>query len=190
MFGVEEAARHFNIDPRRYATRLDTVVFTEEMLHACRDTHILVAIFPLSIAQLHDRVPHLFDQREYRRVRGERFVKKLGREWADWWLVPKAPKRFLPRHATAEQRRIFDSDLFQFWYRYRTDWPTARVMVYTILGHFLATGERIFENPPALCVDHVGVSFDGRGSDNRGIEFWDHGESAFAYRPPGSLEEG
>jgi len=31
--------------------------------------------------------------------------------------------------------------------------PTARIVVYTIVGHFLATGERLFEKIYVRCVD-------------------------------------
>jgi hypothetical protein len=48
--------------------------------------------------------------------------------------------------------------------------PTARIVVYTMVGHFLATGERLFEKIYVRCVDlgsdgsRVGVGrFDAEG---------------------------
>jgi hypothetical protein len=67
-----------------------------------------------------------------------------------WWqLVRKTPVPNSTSKTWQEQQALLSE---------KEETPTARVMVYTIIGHFLATGERLFENVYARCSD---VDSDG-----------------------------
>jgi len=50
FFGVEEAMRHFHVKLRQFdLAGFGEIPGTEEELEAAKDSHILVAVFPLSI---------------------------------------------------------------------------------------------------------------------------------------------
>lgn len=53
FFGVEEAIKHFGVNPSRsQLAALAEIPWSEEVLAACRDTHVLVAVLPLSILEI------------------------------------------------------------------------------------------------------------------------------------------
>ena len=59
IFGVEEAIKYFEVDPTESQLAVfSTIPFTEETLMECRNTHILVACFPLSVGDLRARTGH------------------------------------------------------------------------------------------------------------------------------------
>ena len=150
VFGIEEAVQHFGVKPTRaQLSALAEIPFTEAELRECKDTHVLVAVFPMSIIEIRGKVPanqRLFcDQDWYNK---ESFAKDRGE--AAWHLVRKTPVTNSTSKTWDEQQALLAKD---------GETPTARVMVYTIIGHFLATGERLFENPYVRC---LGVDSDGR----------------------------
>lgn len=79
----------------------------------------------------------------------------------EWKLVRKTPVANSTSKTWSEQQALLMSN---------EETPTARVMVYMIIGHFLATGERLFEKVYVRCLDldsdgyrvNVG-SFDSNG---------------------------
>lgn len=57
FFGVEEAVKHFGVNPsKRELATLAEVPFSEKTLNACKYTHVLVAVFPLSILDIRRKV--------------------------------------------------------------------------------------------------------------------------------------
>ena len=122
----------------------------------------------MSIIEIRGKVPanqRLFcDQDWYNK---ESFAKDRGE--AAWHLVRKTPVTNSTSKTWDEQQALLAKD---------EETPTARVMVYTIIGHFLATGERLFENIYVRCsdVDSRGnrVYVGGFDSDGlRVVSFWD-----------------
>jgi hypothetical protein len=135
MFGVEEAIQYFGVNPTRQQTfALSEIPFSEEVLQKAKDTHILIAVFPLSIFEIRGRVDSkLFcDQSWYN---AESFAKEHGE--ASWQLVRKTPVDNSTSRNWEEQLSLIGEE---------DEVPTAKVMVYTIIGHYLATGERLFEH--------------------------------------------
>ena len=136
MFSVEEAIKHFGVDPTRLQlVALSEIPFSGMALERAKDTHILVAVFPLSILDIHGNVQDkgLFGNQDY--YKKEFFAKKRGE--ATWQLVRKTPVDNSTSKNWQEQRALLGK---------KDEVPSAQVMVYTIIGHFLATGERLFEN--------------------------------------------
>ena len=141
-FGVEEAIRHFGINPsRQQLVDLSEVPFTEAILAECKSTHILVAIFPLSIMDVRGKVEAKlfydlvwYDKQSFARGKGDMF----------WCLVRKTPVANSISKTWDEQQALLAENEHT---------PSARIMVYTIIGHFLATGERLFENIYVRCSD-------------------------------------
>lgn len=135
FFGIEEAVTHFGVDVTgRELALLADVPFSEEKLKACSDTRVLVACFPLSIIDIRDiarkveRVdrPLLSMQAWYER---QKFALEKGE--IGWQLVRKVPIVGLKDEEA----------------------PKARVLVYTIVGHYLMTGERLLKTNYIRCAD-------------------------------------
>jgi len=135
MFGVEEAIRHFGVNPSKaQLAALAEIPFLETVLEQCKNTHILVAVFPLSILDIRNKanVRELFyDQSWYN---GESFAKERGR--IGWQLVRKTPVDNSVSKNWGEQQVLISQD---------DEVPTAQVLAYTIIGQYLATGGQLFE---------------------------------------------
>ena len=135
FFGVEEAIKHFSINPsRRQLVALSEIPFTEEVLQQCKDTHVLVAVFRLPILGVRGKVQDkgLFYKQDW--YDKEAFASDGGE--VSWQLVRKTPVDNSTSKRWDEQQALLSKE---------DETPTTQVMVYTIIGHFLATGERLFE---------------------------------------------
>jgi len=164
VFGIEEAVQHFGVKPTRaQLSALAEIPFTEAELRECKDTHILVAVFPMSILEIRGKDERkLFYSHEDAWYNKQAFAKDRGE--AAWHLVRKTPVANSTSKIWDEQQALLAKN---------EETPTARVMVYTIIGHFLATGERLFENIYVRCsdVDSIGyrVVVGYFGSDGLGV---------------------
>ena len=135
FFGVEEAVKHFGVNPtRQQLAALSEIPFSETVLEQSKDTHVLVAVFPLSILEIRGKVDSrlFYDQSWYNK---ESFAKERGE--VSWQLVRKTPVDNSTSKNWQEQQALIAKD---------DEVPSAQVMVYTIIGHYLATGERLFEH--------------------------------------------
>jgi len=148
FFGVEEAIRHFGVNPtRQQLAALSEIPSSEAVLEQSKNTHVLVAVFPLSIIEIRGKVDSklFYDQSWYNK---ESFAKERGE--ASWQLVRKTEVANSTSKKWQEQQALIAKD---------DEVPTAQVMVYTIIGHYLATGERLFEH---IYVRTSFVASDGR----------------------------
>ncbi len=170
FFGVEEAIQHFKVNPsKQQLAALSEVPFTEAIFEECKNTHVLVAVFPLSILEIRGKVPdnqRLFNNQDS--YNKEFFAKDNGEE-AEWQLVLKTPINNSTNKNWDEQQALLAKN---------EETPTARVMVYTIIGHYLATGERLFENVYIRCsnVDSDGDRVYVGDFDSSGLRvdsYWD-----------------
>jgi len=135
FFGVEEAIQHFGVNPTCQQTLvLSEIPFSEEVLQETKENHILVAIFPLSILEIHRKMDSklFYDQSWYNK---ESFAKKHGE--ASWQLIRKTPVNNSTSKNWEEQRALLGKD---------NKVPTAQAMIYTIASHYLATGEHLFSH--------------------------------------------
>lgn len=168
FFGVEEAIKHFGVNPtKQQLAYLAEIPFTEEVLRACKDTHVLVAVFTMSILDIRGKVERkLFYSHDNAWYNKEAFAKNKGE--VGWQLVRKTPIADSTNKTWNEQQALLENV---------EETPKAQVMVYTTIGHFLATGERLFENVYIRCSDfildlyypHVG----GFGAEGLGLGSWD-----------------
>ena len=135
-FGIEEATKHFGIYPSdEEIAVLAEVPFTDEMLEFCKDTHILIATFQMSILDIRNKVGWSFFYTRGYWYDNQSFMNDRGK--IEWRLVSKIPVPNSTSKNWDEQKALLYN---------REQVPSAQVMVYTIIGHFLATGERLFEN--------------------------------------------
>jgi len=133
MFGIEEAIQHFGVNPtKREVAVLSEIPFSEETLEACKDSHVLIAVFQMSILDIRSKGKLFYNQDWYNE---ESFAKEKGE--TEWKLVRKTWVANSTSKTWPEQQALLANN---------EEMPTARTMVYTIIGHFLATGERLFEN--------------------------------------------
>ncbi len=143
-FGIEEAIKHFGVNPsKQQLAALSEVPFTEATFKECKNTHILIAVFPLSILDIRGKIPsnqRLFYNKDW--YNKESFAKE--KDETEWQLVQKTPVDNSTSKTWDEQQTLLAKN---------EETPTARVMVYTIIGHFLAIGERLFENVYVRCSD-------------------------------------
>ena len=162
FFGIPEFIKHFGINPtRRQQAMLSEIPFTPEELMVCKNTHILVAVFPLSICDLHSKVVNnsktLFYKQDW--YDKQAFANDKGE--TSWQLIQKIPVVNSTDKNLDEQKPLITPD---------EEIPTAQAMVYTIIGHYLNTGERLFEDiyvrTSSLVSDGHRVDvgdFDGKG---------------------------
>lgn len=136
FFGIEEAIRHFGVNPSKQQTStLAEVSFTAAMLESHKDTHILVAVFPLSVLDVRKADNELFYLSSSGWYESEKFAKNKGT--VSWQLVRKTLVEDSTNKNWDEQQALLGKD---------DETPTSQVMVYTIIGHYKATGERLFGN--------------------------------------------
>lgn len=179
FLGVEEAIIHLGVSPtEQQLAFLAEVPWSEEVLHSCKDTHILVAVFPMSILDIRAKVAKnqtklFYSQNWYDKQTFAGLKGKVG-----WQLVRKEPIPDSTGKNWIEQQALLSKD---------EEIPTVQVMVYTVIGHFLSTGERLFKDvyvytgSPNSDGDHVNVGyfdldglrvsnyFDGYREDDLGV---------------------
>jgi hypothetical protein len=146
FFGIEEAMKHFGVNPsKQQLAYLAEIPWSEEVLRACKDTHVLIATFALSVLDVRGIARKLdqtlfynqedwYDKQAFAAYKGE-----IG-----WQLVRKEPIANSTSKTWNEQQALLSKD---------EETPNARVVVQTAIGHFLATGERLFEKVYVRCVD-------------------------------------
>lgn len=144
FFGVEEAIKHFGVNPsKQQLAYLAEVPFTEEVLKSCKDTHVLVAVFPMSILDIRGKVEHkLFYSHDDAWYNKHAFAKDKGE--VGWVLIRKVQVDDSLSKTWNEQQALLSKT---------EETPKAQVVVYTIIGHFLATGERLFKDVYVRCSD-------------------------------------
>ena len=136
FFGVEEAIKYFDVNPsdEQFTTFLE-IPFSETVLQELKDSHVLVAIFPISILEIRAKVERkLFYRHEDSWYNNQKFAKESDK--AEWKLIQKTPVPDSTSKTWQEQQELLNKE---------EETPTAQSMVYTIIGHYLNTGERLFE---------------------------------------------
>lgn len=146
FFGIEEAIKHFGVNAtKQQVAALAEVPFSEEVLRASKDTHVLVAVFPLSILDIRGITRKLENQTLfYKQDWYDKQAVAKDKGEVGWQLVRKEPIANSTSKTWNEQQVLLSKD---------EETPTARIVVYTVVGHFLATGERLFEKIYVRCVD-------------------------------------
>lgn len=146
FFGIEEVIQHFGTKPvglgqiKLNLATLAAVPFSDELLEFHQKTHLLVLRLPLSLDEIGTMFPNLFwtgaaGTGGIKHVSEYGFAKNCGP--VGWHLIKREPFD-VSWHSVDEARGMLA--------RYEQV-PPARVMVYAIITHYLATGERLFSGP-------------------------------------------
>lgn len=157
FFGVEEAMGYFKINPsKQQLANLAEIPFTEELLRSVKNTHVLVAVFPLSILGIRRKV----DRKHFMEFEGGKDAWWGRQEVAKrrngncWRLIRKTP---LPESDKELEEQMFPLAVDEVV-------PTIQAVVYMVIGHFLATDERLFDVSAVQCEGGV-LSFREEGLD-------------------------
>ncbi len=135
FFGIEEAVKIFGVKPSIHdIALLKEIPFSEEALERSRDTHILIAVFPISIRDIRDRIGKKFFVSDWYY---DQFFDNE-RDEASWQLIRRT---FVPNSFSESLGKQIRTMIVKG----ETE-PNARTVVYVIVGHYLNTGERLFEN--------------------------------------------
>jgi hypothetical protein len=169
FFGIEEATKYFEVNPTPdQLAILSEIPFSETVLRQSRNTHILIAVFPISILEIRDKVERkLFCNHEAAWYNNQPFAMERGE--VNWQLIRRVPVDNIVPKDSQEQQALFSKD---------DEVPTAQVMVYVIIGHYLTTGDWLIEQKYTCTssVDSRGnrVYITDVGSNGLGIsDYWD-----------------
>jgi len=169
FFGIEEAIRYFGVNPTpEQLAVLEKIPFTEIQLEEMKDSHILVAGFPISILEIRDKVDwKLFHSHEDSWYNEDSFAKERGGDMALWWLMSKMIKKKAYNVAKCEASFLRNKG--------RDEIPDVRWVVYTIIGYYLNTGERLVEDSALIASSRQGIQVNVNFFDLEGLhisEFW------------------
>lgn len=175
FFGIKEAQKHFGINfSKRQLVYMAEIPFSEEMLRECKNTHVLVAYAPMAIVAVRAKTATVKLPAKHRMFCQQDWYDNnaVGNDAGalEWHLIRKTSVPDSKPKTWQEQQNLLDSKI--------DETPEANVMVYTIIGHFLNTGERLFEKEYVRTRTlgsgggrvHVG-SFDSEGL--RVGNYWD-----------------
>lgn len=142
-FGPEEAVGYFGVSSLEGQLEpLSEVPFSEETLRECRDTHILVADLGLSILDIHDKIgSELSDEPWFCK---ESFAEEYGQ--VRWILIRKAPVDDSTWKDWTEQQFLLGED---------EEVSSARMVVYSVIGHYLSMGEQLFDEDACVLTSSV-----------------------------------
>jgi len=169
FFGIEEAVKYLGVNlSKKETTALIEIPFTEEVLESCKDTHVLAAVFLMSILDIRKVDSSLFDRSTGGWYNSEEFAQNKG--MASWQLILKNPVPDSTSKKLTEQQDLLGKD---------DETLSTQPLIYMMIGHYRNTGERLFENvyvrTSCALLDgrHVGVGyFDSGGLLIYG--FWDN----------------
>lgn len=150
FFGINEAVRYLPIVPTdSQISFFLTIPFSEETLRACKDTHILVAVFPMTILEIRGYVRNRFSEPifyDYDRRECEMFLVDVAE--MGWHLLRKEPEPGSSMKQWKDQQTVLSAG---------ESVSKISVVAYAMVGHFLNTGERLFGNTYVRCGDALGT---------------------------------
>jgi hypothetical protein len=143
FFGIEEVVKHFGINPspEEYAV-LALVPYSEAVLENSKNTHVLVAVFPLSINEIREKVSvchrDLFTNSiMYDPDKKHIFTFLHQKCEIGWRLVCKT-------HLPNSEFKRWNKKMEGF--AEEDEVPSANVLTFAIIGHYLVTGERMLKD--------------------------------------------
>jgi hypothetical protein len=144
IFGVEEAVKYLGVSPSEDELAIfSEIPFSEWELAERKDTHILVAVFPLSVAQVRDLSnPELFLKHKNESWIRERFAENPAP--AGWYLLRRGPVPCSTGKPWDVQQMLLGPNEAV---------PQASVVTYALVGHYLATGEMFIDGLTVRCRD-------------------------------------
>jgi hypothetical protein len=141
FLGVEEVMTHYKVMPTvEQLDALAEIPFSETELEECKDTHLLVAGFPMTIldvrAKAPSKKPKTFYSYKDAWYNTQAFAtdEKVGLRW---YLIRKTAVDSSFSKLFDNQKRLLGP---------KDEVPRACELVYAVVLYFMATGERLFSN--------------------------------------------
>lgn len=163
FLGVEHAVKQFRLRPsKKVLTALEEIPFSRSVLEARKDDHILVALLPISILGIQATVNRcLFCFKSDQWYRTEAFAAHKGCH-VHWALLRKNIILNSTTKTWRQQKAMLSTT---------ETIPTAHMMVYTIILHYLVTDTRLLPTLYARCRDiaSFGPRVDIGHFDDRGL---------------------
>ncbi|MCG2701253.1 hypothetical protein L6267_03745 [Candidatus Parcubacteria bacterium] len=147
-FGIEENMIHFKIKPtKKQLNTLSEVRYSADILEACKDTHLLIATFPMSISDIYSRVDKntldvlcnindVSNEQGYKVIREKCTIR--------WNLIKKEFVSGSFRKREEDQLELLSED---------EKVPRSNLVVYVVIGNYLETKKCLFEYKAGNCSD-------------------------------------
>ncbi len=137
MFGIADAIKHFKSSPtEKELSALEKIPFSEATLRECANTHILVADFGLSVVDVWEQHTQLFYSKAnpwYSEKDQAKWARKCVK--AQWRLLRKTAVKDSFSKDFHDQEALLGKG---------EEVPEAREMVCMVIGHYLASREKLF----------------------------------------------
>jgi len=164
FLGVDKALCYFKLEPTEKVIKTLNRTFPKKAeLIACKDTHILVADFGISLRDIYKHAPQLFCRKELLQI-SDRWVYYA--ETPKWRLIRKT-----------EVSDSFNKDWYtQFELLTKEEMvPTVRQVVYGIILNYLVNGERLFNNKRIYDFKPICFRTKDKGFEGQISFCWDGG---------------
>ena len=165
FLGLPEVVQHLGDLSEEQTATLAEVPFSEETLRACAETHVLVADIGLSTLDVRQKARRdLFYSYDDAWYNGDKFARET--DEVCWRLIRKTPVDNSTSKTWGDQQKLIPET---------DEIPSARQVVYMVILHFLATGERLFEK------SYVRTSFASSRDSQVFVGSFDGGGLSFNY---------
>jgi len=156
FLGIEEMTKHYKISPTlEQLETLAEIPFSEEMIEEHKYKYLLVAGSPITIVDMRAKTllkkPKIFYSNEdasWYNIQGFANTEKVG---LNWYFIRKTAIR------DSFDKKFTDQIGFL---GLNEEVPRACELVYAVVLYFLSTGERLFGDVYARCID---LTSDGTG---------------------------
>lgn len=144
FFGLNEVSVHYGVEfGNGLVAALATIPFSEATLRNCKDTHILVAGFPMTILDIRAKAPNQFHSHGDAWYNSHAFAADK-RVDPRWHLLRKEIIAGTQSRSFAEQMSLLSNS---------EEVPDACDLVYATILYFLATRELLFRGVYSRCKD-------------------------------------
>jgi hypothetical protein len=154
FLGPQEVTKHYGVAYRlEQLTPLALIPFSEATLYECKDTHILVAGYPMTILDIVVKAPK--DTKSFASYGDAWYNHELFVENEHvnlrWYLIRKDVVEGSVKNVIKASASSFDKR--KALLSKNEEVPRACEFTYAIVLYFLATGERLFPDIYAHCID-------------------------------------
>lgn len=140
--GPDQVAKHFGVRYREAElAQLAEILFSEEVLAACKDTHILIAGYPLTILDIRERMIRNFYGQEW--YNSEDFARKT-KVQLRWHLLNKTDVPDSQWKGYEDQTALLGDD---------EEPAIACEMIFGMNLHVAVSGERLYKKCSVRCRD-------------------------------------
>jgi len=144
VHGIDHVQQHLGVTyTEKQLIEFVDLLWPDAVLRACAGTHVLVAGFPLSIGEMRTQRPDLFCWSFREDIFEDPFARDV-RVGTRWHLIRKSPVPDSSPLGYKKQQLLLSRD---------EGVPLACELVYALVLHYLATGERLLADNYVRCAN-------------------------------------